>query len=283
MKKIILVAETGSDITKEMAKQYGIVLVPMHVNFNEKTYDDGTFDVENIIQYYNDFGLLPKTSGCNTGDFCIFEDIHAKYPHAHILYLGYSSVTTCSYQSASIMAEGLDYVTLIDTKQVSIGQGAIVIHTARYIKEHSDASIEDVIDYAHNLINKAKMCFLPYNLEFLRAGGRVSNATFISATLLNIRPTIEILEGRLVATKKYRGKMSKVCIRLLQDYSVHYNLDKEVIWFIYTVGFDNDIKDLLTKEAKQLGFKEINWVLSHAVITTHAGPKTLGFAGFEKK
>ena len=283
MSKIILVAETGSDITKELAREYGIVLVPMHVSFDDKTLDDGTFNVEEIVKYYKETSKTPKTSGCNPGDFEIFETIHNEYPDAHIIYLAYSAVTTCSYQSASIMAKDLDYVTLIDTKQVSIGQGSIVIHLARYINEHKDASVQEVIDYANTLIERSKMCFIPHNLEFLRAGGRVSNAAYVGATLLNLHPTIEILDGKLVATKKYRGKMSKVCLKLLQDYSEHYNLDKDVLWFVHTIGFEDSIKEALTQEAKNLGFKEINWILAHGVITTHGGPGAFGFAGFKKE
>lgn len=283
MSKIILVAETGSDITKELANEYGIVLVPMHVSFNDKTLDDGTFDVEEIVKYYKETSKTPKTSGCNPGDFEVFEKIHNEHNDAHIIYLAYSAITTCSFQSASIMAQDLDYVTLIDTKQVSIGQGSIVIHLARYINKHKNASKEEVIEYAYKLINKSKMCFIPHNLEFLRAGGRVSNASFVAATLLNLHPTIEILNGKLVGTKKYRGKMSKVCVKLLQDYSKHYNLDKNVIWFVHTIDFEESNKQLLTDEAKNIGFKEINWIQAHGVITTHGGPGAFGFAGFQKE
>ena len=283
MSQYILVAESGSDIPEELAKQYGIVIVPMHVNFHDKTLDDGSFDVQEILDYYKETSKTPKTSGCNPSDFKIFEELHSLHPQSHFIYLGNSAVTTCSYQSAAIMAQGLDYVTLIDTKQVSIGQGAIVIHLARYISEHPDREKEQIIEYAYKLIERAKMCFIPHHLEFLRAGGRVNNAAYISATLLNIHPTIEILDGRLVATKKYRGKMSKICIKLLQDYSLHYNLDKDVIWFICTIGFEDELKCLLTQEAKRLGFKEINWALCHGVITVHGGPGAFGFTGFKKE
>ena len=50
MKRIILVAETGSDITPELAAQYGIEMVPMHVSFDTETMDDATFPAEKIIQ-----------------------------------------------------------------------------------------------------------------------------------------------------------------------------------------------------------------------------------------
>ena len=101
MKQLILVAETGSDINRELAAQYDVEIVPMHVSFDEETLDDGAFPVEKIVSYYQSTGKLPKTSGSTPEDFVkLFDEIHAKAPNAHILYLAYSSITTCSYQSA---------------------------------------------------------------------------------------------------------------------------------------------------------------------------------------
>lgn len=283
MSEIILVAETGSDITKELAMKYGIEIVPMHVSFENETIDDGSFSVEKITNYYKNTGKLPKTSGCNPGDFEIFNRIHNEHPNAHILYLAYSAVTTCSYQSAKIMAEGKDYITLLDTKQVSVGQGAIVIEIAKYLKNHSNASVEEIVNYAKEMIERSHMCFIPNNLEFLRTGGRVSNAAFLGATILNLHPTIEILDGKLIATKKYRGKMSRVCAKLLKEYSEKYNLDKDVLWLVYTIGLDDEVKNSVNTVIKELGYKEVYWVQAHGVITTHGGPSAFGFAGFSKE
>ncbi len=283
MKKIIIVAETGSDIPKEIAKEYDIYLVPMHVTFGEETTDDGTFPSKKIVEYYNETGKLPKTSGSNPGDFDIFNILHEKYPHAHILYLGYSAITSVSYQSAKIMAEDRDFITLIDTKQVSAGQGAIVVEVAKYILNHPEAKINDVVKYAYEMIDRAHMCFVPANLEFLKAGGRVSNAAYIGATILNLHPTIEIIDGRLVATKKYRGNMPRTCAKLIREYTENYNLDREVIWCIYTVGCLEETKEAARIQLEELGFNNIIWVQAHGVITTHGGPGAFGIAGFTKK
>lgn len=284
MEKIILVAETGSDLTVELAQEYGIYVAPMHVTFEDKTLDDGKFPVEDIVKYYKNTGKLPKTSGCNPGDFVtLFDEIHEKHPEAKILYLAYSAVTTCSYQSAQIAAQDRDYVTFVDTKQVSVGQGAVVIYVAQYLKAHPDCSMEELVSVAYEAVGRAKMCFIPDNLEFLRAGGRVSNAAYFGATLLNLHPTIEILDGKLVATKKYRGKMSRICSKLIKEYTELYQLDTEVLWLVYTIGLSDEVKESVQKTVEELGFKKLYWVQAHGVITTHGGPAAFGIAGFAKK
>ena len=65
MQKIIILAETGSDISPELAEEYGIRLVPMHVSFGNITKDDGSFPPEEVCEYYEKTGNVPKTSGSN--------------------------------------------------------------------------------------------------------------------------------------------------------------------------------------------------------------------------
>lgn len=284
MSSIILVAESGSDITPQLAEQHGIAMVPMHVNFDDETFDDGSFSTQKICDFYKETGRLPKTSGSTPEDFMkVFNELEEKYPNSQILYLAYSAITTCSYQSAVIAAEGRKNITILDTKQVSVGQANVVIAVAEWIKANPDVSMEAVVAYAENLINRAKMCFVPDNLEFLRAGGRVSNAAYIGSRLLSIHPCIEILEGKLVATKKYRGKMTKVAAGLVKDYATQYNLDRECIWLVYTVGLPEEVMNAVKEAIKECGFVSQHWIMANGVITSHGGPAAFGLAGFTKQ
>ncbi|MDV4151152.1 DegV family protein [Clostridium sp. AL.422] len=283
MNNIILVAETGSDIPKDIAKELGIFLVPMHVTMGDNTFDDGTFPVEKICEYYNNTNKTPKTSGSSPQDFIkVFDDIHRLYPDKQILHLAYSAVTTCSYQSAVIAAEDRDYVTSFDTKQVSIGQAAIVIETARYLKENPNVTMDELIKEVSNISNRTRMCFVPSELEYLRAGGRVSNAVFIGGKILNIHPSIEIDNGYLVAKKKYRGKMEKIVTRLIEEYSNAENLDKKEVYFLWSIGLSDTVRKLAEEKAKEIGFEKINWMKTGCVITSHGGPGAFGIVGFSK-
>lgn len=284
MSSIILVAETGSDITEELAREYGIAMVPMHVNFDDETYDDGSFPIQKICDFYKETGRLPKTSGSTPEDFIkVFDELQTKYPESEILYLAYSAVTTCSYQSAVIAAEDREKITIIDTKQVSVGQANVVITMAEWLKTNPQANMEQAVAKVQELIERAKMCFVPDNLEFLRAGGRVNNAAYIGSRLLSIHPCIEILEGKLVATKKYRGKMTKVAAQLVREYAENYKMDKECIWLVYTVGLTQEVKDAVKEAIAEYGFKNQRWIMANGVITTHGGPAAFGFAGFTEK
>ena len=187
--KIVLIAETGSDITPELAKEYGIFLVPMHVSMGDKTLDDGTFPPEDVCAYYDATGKVPQTSASMPDDFTkVMDAIHRQWPDKQILHLAYSAATTCSYHSAVLAAEGRDYVTHIDTKHVSVGQAAVVLETAKLLREHPEMEIEEAADAVRAICDRVQMCFVPKNLDYLRAGGRVSNVVALTGNLLNLHP-----------------------------------------------------------------------------------------------
>ncbi len=284
MSKYVLVAETGSDITAAAADQLGMYLAPMHVSLGEVTKDDGAFPVEEIVEFYQTNAKLPKTSGCTPEDFIVlFDRIHAEHPEAHIIHLAYSAVTTCSYQSAILAAEGRDYVTCIDTRQVSAGQAAIVMKLHEAIAANPDMTLDEVKAAADDLINRARMWFVPDNLEFLKAGGRVSNATYILGSLLKIHPRIELIEGKLVATQKYRGKMAQLAPKMVNEFAVQQEMEKDCLWLIKTPGLAQQTQDDAEEAGRALGFERVEWIKTGCVITTHGGPGAFGVAGFVKK
>lgn len=278
--KIILVAETGSDITKELAEQFGIVLVPMHVCMGNETLDDGTFPPEEICAYYERTGSLPTTSGSTIYDFeSVYDWIFEKNPDAQVLHLAYSAVTTCSYRSSQLAVEVKAYkdkVQIVDTKQVSVGQCAVVVAIAEWLREHPKATLDEAADKARSISEQTKMCFVPNNLDYLRAGGRCSNAAALDGNLLSLHPCIEVIDGKLIAGKKYRGRMNRVARALFRDFSAKHHLQKERIYFIRTPYMDEMVRTALDEEASASGYKEILWVKTGCVITCHGGPGAFG-------
>ncbi|HJD22375.1 MAG TPA: DegV family protein [Candidatus Gemmiger faecigallinarum] len=284
MKKIVLVAETGSDIPPETAAKYDIRLAPMHVSFDGESRDDGGFPPEEIYAWYKHTGRLPTTTGCSPEDFArVFDEIHTCRPDAHILYLAYSAATTVSFQSALLAAEGRDYVTALDTRQVTVGQGAIVEQTARVLQANPALEPEPAAAIARNLIGWAEFVFFPNDLDYLRAGGRVSNVAYLGSRLLHLHPAIELQNGKLVAAKKYRGRLEGLAPRLLDEYMQKWDLQTDRLWLVYTAGLDLKVRAAVNEAARARGFRQLTWVQANGVITTHGGPGAFGFAGFRKK
>ena len=131
MSKILLMAESGSEITPELAGQLGVFIVPMHVTVGGETRDDGAFPVTQMFEHYKATREPPRTSGCTPHDFEVaFGRALEENPGAQILYLAYSACTTCSMQSAIMTADGRKDIRIVDTKSVSAGQMAVVMRVA---------------------------------------------------------------------------------------------------------------------------------------------------------
>lgn len=280
----IIVAESGADIPSNIASTYGIHIVPMHISMNGESFDDGSdFPVQGIFEYYKQTGKVPTTSATNPEEYhVLFKYLHEKYPDKQILHLCYSAVTTATWQNAHIASEGMDYIRHVDTKNVSGGQAVIVLKVAQYLKEHPLASIDELVNEAEKWIKRIRFGFFSGDLNYLRVGGRVSNAVYIGATLLSIKPLIELIEGKLVATKKYRGSMKKVCKKLVSDFTNQYNLDKKSLFLLFTEGLPQETKQEIEQIAKELGYLNIVWVRAGGVISTHGGPSAFGMVGIAK-
>ena len=280
---IILVAETGSDLPVELARELGVLLVPMHVSLGDVTLDDGTFPAEDVCAYYDRTGKCPTTSGSTPYDFeVIYERIFGENPNARVLHLAYSAVTTCSYHSSELALEGKPYagrVRLVDTKHVSVGQCAVVVAMARWLRENPGASLDEAAAEAEAIGRRTKMCFIPRNLDYLRAGGRCSNATALVGNLLKLHPCIEITDGRLIAGRKYRGDLARLAPTLLEDFARKHDLDKEHLYFIQTPYMDESVRTALNAEAAMQGFRDVTWIRTGCVITCHGGPGAFGIVG----
>ena len=282
--KIILVAETGSDISPALAQEYDIFLVPMHVSMGGKTLDDGSFPPEDVCAYYDNTGKVPQTSASSPADFeRVFDDIRSRWPEAKILHLAYSAVTTCSYQSALLASEGRDYVASVDTKHVSIGQGAIVVEVAKWLRAHPEAQLMQAAEAARSIAARCQMCFIPKNLDYLRAGGRVSNAAALVGNLLGLHPCIEILDGRLMAKKKYRGALDKISPKVVRDFAEKYDFDRSHMYLIWSPGLSDDSKQVVEQAVKDNGFTQFDWMKTGCVITSHGGPGCFGLVAFCKE
>ncbi|WP_163538445.1 DegV family protein [Gracilibacillus sp. YIM 98692] len=282
MKKIILTTESGADLPRDLVEKHEVQVVPMHIIMDGKDYLDGSLPVEDIYDYYDRTKQIPSTTATNIHEYeQFFKNIQSDFPGCSIIHIGYTSKASSSFQNAVIAAEEFDDVTLIDTLNVTGGLAAIVMYAVTLLEKEPTIEPARLAEEIKSKVPKARLSFVPGKLEFLKAGGRVSNAAYLGASLLKIKPRIDLVEGQLVSTKKYRGKGSSVAEKLMHDYLKQYNIDREQLYFIYSLGLDEKIKHRMDEIAKDSGFKHVRWIQAGAVISTHAGPGGFGIAGLE--
>ncbi|MFA9559192.1 DegV family protein [Evansella sp. AB-rgal1] len=283
MRRIIFSTESGADLPKDLAEKHAVQVVPMHVIMDGKDYLDGELPVKDIYDYYDRTKKIPSTTATNTHEYTeFFKRIRTDFPDCIIIHIGYTSKASASFQSAVLAAKELEDLYLIDALNVTGGLTAIVMYAVQLLEENPTMEPAEIIEKIEAVVPKSRLAFVPGSLDFLRAGGRVSNAAYLGAALLKIKPLIELKEGKLVSTKKYRGDMRRISEKLMRDYLSSYNIDREQLYFQYSIGFDETLKPRLNDIATEMGFQNVIWMQAGAMISTHAGPGGFGIAGLEE-
>ncbi|MDV6379508.1 DegV family protein [Sporosarcina sp. GW1-11] len=282
MSRIILSTESGADLPESLAKKHNVQVIPMHVIMEGQDYLDGHLPVNEIYDFYDRTKKIPSTSATNVHEYQeFFKRIRTEFPDRIIVHIGYTSKASASFQNALLAAEDVEDIYLLDALNVTGGLTAIVMYAVTLLEKEPEMDPIDLLEKIESIIPKTRLAFLPGSLDFLRAGGRVSNMAYLGGALLKIKPCIELVEGKLVSTKKYRGKMSKVAESLLLDYLQQYDMDRQQIYFIYSIGLSETIKERINEIAWEKGFKNSIWIEAGAMISTHSGPGGFGIAGIE--
>jgi len=282
MRKIILTTESGADLPVELAEKYHVHVVPMHVIMDGQDYLDGSLPVQDIYDYYNRTKKIPSTSATNVHEYHeFFTKIKADEPNCIIIHIGYTSKASASFQNATIATEELEDIYLIDALNVTGGLLAIVMYAVNMLEKEPTIEPVRLVEKIESMVPKSRLAFVPGSLEFLRAGGRVSNLAYLGGALLKIKPCIELIEGKLVSTKKYRGPMEGVAEKLFREYLNKYDIDREQLYLIYSIGLDDTIKRRMEEIAEENGFNHVSWIQAGAMISTHSGPGGFGIAGVE--
>ncbi|RIW31327.1 DegV family protein [Bacillus salacetis] len=283
MRRIILSTESGADLPVDLAEKYNIQVVPMHIIMEGKDYLDGSLPVQEIYDYYGRTKKIPSTTSTNAHEYQeLFSNIKKENPDSTIVHIGYTSKASSSFQNAVIAAEEFEDIHLIDALNVTGGLAAVVIYAAELLEEEPDIEPVRLVEKIEAIVPKSRLAFIPGSLEFLRAGGRVSNMASLIGTLMKIKPCIELKDGKLVSTKKYRGKMSGAAEKLFRDYLNEFNIDRKQLYFIYSIGLDEGVKQKMDELAKKDGFKNVRWIQAGGMISTHSGAGGFGVAGLEK-
>ncbi|WP_309312654.1 DegV family protein, partial [Bacillus anthracis] len=212
------ITDSAADLPVELLQAYDIDLIPLRVYDEAETeYLDGvTLESVTLLQKMRE-GAVYRTSLPSLETFQEKFVSYAKEGNPCI-YLAFSSELSGTYQSSVLIKEevketyaNLD-LEIIDTKCASLGQGLVVLEAAKMAKD--GASKEDILKRVDFLMNHMEHIFTVADLQYLVRGGRLSKVAGFIGGLLNIKPILNVEEGKLVPLEKVRGK-KKVLSRIV--------------------------------------------------------------------
>ena len=181
-------SDSTCDLSQELFEQYNIGRLPLTINLGDFSGRDGIeVTPDKIYAYVAEHGVLPSTSALNIADYQDFFTEQLKENDA-IIYVTIGSGFSSCYQNACLAAEGLENVYIIDSQNLSTGQGHIVMEAA--IRGKNCETLEDVKALAEELREltaRVEASFVLDTLDYMRKGGRCSMVTALSAAVLNIK------------------------------------------------------------------------------------------------
>ncbi|ABY43878.1 DegV family protein [Bacillus mycoides] len=213
-----IITDSAADLPVELLQAYDIDLIPLRVYDEAETeYLDGvTLKSVTLLQKMRE-GAVYKTSLPSLETFQEKFVSYAKEGNPCI-YLAFSSELSGTYQSSVLIKEevketytDLD-LEIIDTKCASLGQGIVVLEAAKMAKE--GASKKEILNRVAFLMEHMEHIFTVADLQYLVRGGRLSKVAGFIGGLLNIKPILNVDEGKLVPLEKVRGK-KKVLSRIV--------------------------------------------------------------------
>lgn len=276
-----IITDSSCDMTQEMADALELDVVPLTVNYKGKEYPNYLDGRElNIGTFYESLraGEMATTSAVNPTAWKAAAE-KAMQAGQDVLILAFSSGLSTTFSAAVMAAQELleehpdRKIYVVDTLCASLGQGLLCYHVAN--RRLAGATLEEARDYAE--ANKLHLChwFTVDDLMFLKRGGRVSGATAVMGSLLQIKPVMHVdNDGHLVPVSKARGRKASIQAMAAKVGETAIEPEKQTM-FISHGDCRQDAEYLagLLREKYHVPKIEINYV--GPVIGSHSGPGTL--------
>lgn len=280
--KVKITSDSTCDLSLELLRHYDISITPLSVCCGEKVGADGTeITPEDIYEFVRTRGELPKTNAVNIIDYT--EEFHHWVNEGYcVVHFCISSDFSSTYQNARLAAKEVGSVFVVDSRNLSTGQGLLVLHAAEMAAKGHYA--QEIWKVCTALTKQVEASFVIDNLDYLYKGGRCSALSAFGGNLLRLKPCIEVKDGKMLPSKKYRGKIEKVMLQYVEDrLSGRSDIDKHRIFITHTKCSEEAVRAVRDKILEIVpDFEEILETTAGATITSHCGPNTLGILFLRK-
>lgn len=273
--KIKILSDSTCDLSEQLLQQHDITLVPLTVIKADREFKDGvTITPADIFDHVAQGGALCSTSAVSVGEYI---DYFGKYADAYdgLLHVNIGSGFSSSYQNACLAAQEFENVFVVDSQNLSTGQGLVVLKACELAK--TAQSMEELKAQLDDFTQKVEASFLVDKLDYLVKGGRCSSAAALGANLLNLKPCIEVRDGKMTVVKKYRGNYAKCLAGYVKERLANReDIDRDTLFVTRTV-VSGDCRDAVMEAVDAFGgFANVYETLAGCTVSCHCGPGTLG-------
>lgn len=280
MRDYVIFTDSACDIKPELLAEWGVPYRSLTFRFDgeEKEYSN---DDMSVREFYDKMraGSVAKTAAVTPEAFATMFEEEALKQDKDVLYIGFSSGLSTTYNSGRIAALELQEkypeakIIAVDTLAASAGEGLMLYLTVQEKKK--GATIEEAAAFVRDLIGRMGIWFTVDDLVYLKRGGRVSPTAAFVGNLLGIKPVLYMdNEGHLIPVTKVRGRRTSIVA--MADKYTEKAVDKENGTVFISHGDCLADAQLLADMLKERHGVEVK-VLTDVgpVIGAHSGPGTI--------
>ena len=275
-----IVLDSTSDYPEAPSRFPNMRFVPLYVRFGEETYRDYVeLGPAEFFERLRTSPVLPATSQPTPQDFVSAYESLAGYERIYSLHV--SAKVSGTFQSAELAAQELggDRVRVIDSRSASLAI-AMLAHAMqrRLTRGTTDVELQALVE---RFYRECGVVFTVETLEYLQRGGRIGRAAALAGSLLNVRPILAIEDGEVVAVTRVRGRP-----KALAEFERRFEQateDKPGLRIAVAHADAPEWVGILSELVWRVRPKaEIEFTSTlGAVVSTHAGPGTVGFFWFQ--
>ena len=282
--RIKIVTDSTCYIPKDIRESQDISVIPLSVNFPDKSYVEGETDYVEFYEKLSKSDGLPSSSQPSMHSFIqCFEKIVASGNSVVGVFI--SSLMSGTYSTALSAKEVVlkkypkAIIEIIDSKSNSMELGFAVIAGA--IAAKAEESLKNVTDSIHNVIEKSRFLFVPETLTYLKKGGRIGTASALFGTMLKIRPILTVTDGMTAVFDKVRTKKKAIerIVEFFLEEVKEKGLSQAVIHHINCEEEGKELADYIKSKVN----RDIPVYAIGPVIGLHVGPGTIGIAYYTEK
>ena len=267
--------DSTCDLPEELLRAHQITVVPLGIAMGGRLYTDGRdITTRDIAAHVSAGGDISTTSAVNAADYeAVFRRLREECDA--VIHVNIGSGFSCCHQNALLAAEEVPGVYPVDTANLSTGHGLLVLAAAEAAER--GCSVDEILELLRGMIPRVEASFVLDRLDYMSKGGRCSAVTALGANLLRLHPCIEVTDGRMGVTRKFRGSMEKVVADYIrQRLTGRTDIDRSRAFLVHTC---DDPRLVETAEAvlRELNiFDELLHARVGCTVFSHCGPNTLG-------
>ena len=277
MNKVAIITDSSAYLPDEMVKELDLHVVPMTLHWDGESYRDGVdIKAEAFYERLGNSSTIPTTSQTSVGEFeRLFGELLGQGWEVFALLISSGiSGTVGSALQAQTHFEG-EPLEVMDSQLVSMALGFMVIEVARAAK--NGASLSECKALAEALYPKIGVYFTVDTLKFLNKGGRINTAKRLMGAALNIKPIMEIRDGKIELVESVRSR--KKAVKRMLDLAEKGIAGREPVRIsTFHAAAEADNQELMAEAVERFNPIETITTFVSPVIGTHTGPGTVSIA-----